>query len=359
MSVAGCAFLAAESVVYLRVVRSGGFFGMRGLSVGIAPFPALGDLTIYLRLAQIFHLAGAAVTYYSNQLSSSAERFAWLNVRDAGGLGPEELSRLHDLVVWDAGAPGVTADDLAAMLERLPNVTVLSTKELPKRLQRCTTRLVLAERELGPQCTVFCLDSKDGRSMVDWIDDYASRVFGLSAPPQSPHVAGLPAPCAQGRKVVLFPMTPYPRKKYSAWGFRRMATMLRRRGWDVSLVFAPSEFEREKGFFASFECLTFTALGDLMQFLADARLVVSNDSGGGHLASMLGVETITITRKGGDFVWRPGFAARNTVLSPLLTIRGPAGHIWRPFVPFWRVVRLAERTSATRDQEFAAERSRA
>lgn len=332
---------------------------MRGLSVGIAPFPALGDLTIYLRLAQIFHLAGATVTYYSNQLASSAGRFNWLNVRDAGGFGPEALSRMHDLVVWDAGAPDVTTDDLAAMLERLPNVTVLSTKELPKTLQRCATQLVLGERELGPQCTVFCLDSKDGRTMVDWIDDYARRVFRLSAPPQAPHVADLPAHLPQSRKVVLFPMTPYPRKKYSASGFRRIAAMLSRRGWAVSVVFAPSEFEREKGFFAPFECLTFEALGDLMQFLADARMVVSNDSGGGHLASMLGIETVTITRKGPDFVWRPGFVARNTVLSPLITLRGPTGHIWRPFVPFWRVARLVERPLMVGEVEPVAGRSRA
>lgn len=47
------------------------------MDVAILPLPALGDLTIYLRLGWLFHRAGAKVAFYSDALYSAREKHIW------------------------------------------------------------------------------------------------------------------------------------------------------------------------------------------------------------------------------------------------------------------------------------------
>ena len=309
----------------------------RGWTVAIVPFPALGDLTIYLRMAQSWMDAGARVFYFSDQLSAASNRFDWLEVKPLAEVSPQQLAVTYDLVLWDAGVGELKADELVP-----PNVAFVTSKRLPEWMRGRTESLEVRDQVFGGRYAAFCEDSDLGRHMVAWVDHFLQKTFGLRPAKESPRVAFAPQECSQRRRVAIFPTTPNPKKNYSPCGFRKMANRLSRRGWHVSIIGTPGEHAILVRDYPELEVLSFHTLNELIGFLASCPLVVSNDSGGGHLASMLGLSTVTITRKSAAFTWRPGFNSRNTVLSPLLTFKLGKGHIWRPFIPWWRITELAE-----------------
>ena len=63
-----------------------------------------------------------------------------------------------------------------------------------------------------------------------------------------------------------------------------------------------------------------------------AGALVGNDSGNGHLASFLGIPTVTIYRKKNPhFHWRPDWKPAR-VVCPRLVLPGLRGPLWKPFV---------------------------
>ena len=316
-----------------------------GLQVAIVPFPALGDLTIYLRLSQTFVANGAQVTYFSDQLAPAASTFPWLEILPLQNTDLPELLSTFDLVVWDAGLTpqkGVesAAAHLAQQIATHSHLAVVTAKKLPSSLRTCESRIQLGSATFGLACTTFCLDSKAGLTMVDWVDRYATKTFNLTPPRSPPEIARTRRPA---RKAIIFPTTPNPRKNYWPLGFRAIAKQLLTSGWEVTFVSSPNEQPQLETQYAGYAVKTFPDLNALIAYMDDAGIIVSNDSGGGHLASMLGLPTVTITRKPQGFTWRPGFNRANAVLSPPLTFKiFGSGHIWRPFIPFWRVLPYAE-----------------
>jgi len=57
---------------------------------------------------------------------------------------------------------------------------------------------------------------------------------------------------------------------------------------------------------------------------------------------MLGIPTITITRKNKNFVWRPGYNLGN-VVSPIITLKFGGEHIWRPFISIKKIESITKK----------------
>ena len=94
-----------------------------------------------------------------------------------------------------------------------------------------------------------------------------------------------------------------------------------------------------KACFTGFPVSSFADIRGLMTHMAGAAAVIANDSGGGHLGSLMGLRTFTIARRYENFVWRPGFTATGMVLAPRFRFKWLDGdYIWRPFVPVGRIV---------------------
>ncbi len=70
-----------------------------GKRVAILPCTALGDVTIYLRLAWLFHIAGAQVRFISSTLTSAVGYFPWLQVESSESVDLPTLAGENDLVV--------------------------------------------------------------------------------------------------------------------------------------------------------------------------------------------------------------------------------------------------------------------
>lgn len=313
----------------------GSFVGTR---VAIVPYPALGDTTIYLRLAWLFSCAGAEVSFYSDLLFPARQYFPWVKVLPEREDELEQLASDFELVIacfekyyyQKAWSPG------HAVLE---NVAFVTAKKIARDSGLDGRGVVIGQRVVSGASRAFCLDSRASHSMVEWVDSYAKVVFGLEPYPM-PSILDRPTSLNSGL-VVIFPTTPQVRKNYWISGFRWVANSLRKRGWVVEFVCMPDERETMLKVLPGYHVKSFPDIKELMEYLAKASIVISNDSGGGHLASLIGLRTFTITRRQQLFTWRPGFTELNTVISPWFRFKTFSGnYVWRPFIPIWRLSAL-------------------
>jgi hypothetical protein len=315
---------------------------LRGRSIAIIPFPTLGDTTIYLRLAHTLSLAGARLRIYSDLLASADDLFPWAEVLPLADHELADISRANDLVIADILAPKLVAHrESDPSLSSPGNLLAVTAKRPPSGFTPPAIPVLLAGSGAANPHAPFCRSAQYGPSMVDWVDRYAAEVFGLSAPPCPPPVVPPPDWVADGdaaRRVLLFPLTPNPSKNYSLSGFARLAGRLEKNGWNAEIVCMPHEAETMSARLGADSVRVFPSLRDLILHMRQSSAVISNDSGGGHLGSMLGLRTFTITKKAADFVWRPGFNGDNMVVSPVMTFKWINGRVWRPFIPLRKII---------------------
>jgi hypothetical protein len=318
-----------------------------GIKVAVVSCSALGDTTLFLRLAWRLQAAGAQVTLVSSSLYTAREYLP--NLEIVGDARPNivRLAGQHDLVIcyidWLILASREGEDLLS-----LENVAYLSGKKLPQQFRLDQRNVTVTCQLLKHAHNVICRDPKAGKTMVQWIDLYAEEVLGLDL---STPIAGLQTPsrgaCDVERRVAIFPTTPHASKNFSASGFRRLARHLVARGWQVEFVGVPAEQQALKAQYPGHHVHAFSDLKGLIDFLLTCTVVISNDSGGGHLGSLLGLQTFTITRRRTDFTWRPGFNELNSVINPVLSFKWLGKTVWRPFIPLRRIINALPNLNGT------------
>ena len=312
-------------------------------NVAVIPFPALGDNTIYLRLAQNLVGEGCFVTFYSDMLWPAADLFPWLSIEPLSEHAIQDILKRHDLVIGDVLAKSIASIGLAPdQIGRFDNFVAVTAKRFPTGFQQLATPNWLRYSPGVLLHRSFCPGVQSGPTMVDWVDQYGRESLGI-APGKAPPAVQIPANWRSDEladtRIVIFPTTPNPKKNYSPRGFSQLAERLERAGWSVDIVCLPREQDQMTNAFNPRPVKSFLSLRELIRHLLQTKAVISNDSGGGHLASMLGLSTFTITKKKQDFVWRPGFNSHNRVISPLLTLKLPGNKIWRPFIPLRQITR--------------------
>ncbi len=310
-----------------------------GMKVAVVSCPALGDTTLFLRLAWRLQAAGAQVTLVSASLFSIRKYLPGLVVRGDDQPNLVELAENNTLVLcyidWL-----IEANKAGADLSHLDNIAYLAGKKLPADLALDQRPVVVAGREVRAAHNVICRNTRAGKSMVQWIDQYAEEVLELDLRVPLPTFQFLPDVATDaGRRVAIFPTTPHSNKNYSRKGFQRLARNLVERGWVVEFVGIPAEQQKLQELYPEFMVHSFAELKGLVDFLRACSVVVSNDSGGGHLASLMGLRTFTITRRRSDFTWRPGFNDMNRVVCPRFTFKWMGQTVWRPFIPLGQVLR--------------------
>lgn len=312
-----------------------------GRDVAVYPFPALGDTTIYLRLAQSLVDAGVRVTLYSELLAPAADLLPWLAVATPPKPDIGRIFIDHELVIADILAPRIASILAQSAPENFIQVTA---KDMPGNFAPPAAPTILEGISKSDGKAIhraFCPGIRYGNSMVFWVDRYVEEALGLKAPSVPPPITmpqGWRGDSEAHCRILLFPTTPNPSKNYPLTGFLKLSEMLTARGWHPEVICMPHELEEIRRVFPSEMIRTFPSLRELILHIADSHAVISNDSGGGHLGSMLGLRTFTITKKAPDFVWRPGFSSDNLVASPIMTLKWFSGRIWRPFIPLGRIV---------------------
>lgn len=304
-----------------------------GMKVALVPCPALGDTTLFLWLAWRLQAAGAEVSLCSTALLSLRDYLPGLHI-----LGSQydlaELACSNDLVICA----------LKRFEERsaseLSNVAYLASKRFCADHPLGRRPVLIRGHLLPGGNNVICRDSRAGKTMAQWIDVYASEVLGLDIAKTPVGFQFLPEVGSDvRRRIAIFPTSPDINKNYSSRGFRRLADKLAAKGWAVQFVGTASEQAALQVLYPKYVVQGFSDLKGLVDYLRSCSVVISNDSGGGHIASLLGLYTFTITRRRADFTWRPGFNSLNCVINPSVTFKWFGRSIWRPFISHRRLIR--------------------
>lgn len=305
-------------------------------TVLVLPLAALGDLTMYLRLAWLFVSAGAKVTIVSNIIYTARSCFPWVNIiKEEESLDYKEVSGKYDLIVSNYER---YFQESALNYE---NIAFVTAKKLPKKISIMDKAVKIKGMVYKNATRPFCLDSSLSLTMVQWVDSYAFEVYGINAVKQPLPVFGREV--LKKNKVLIFPTTPQDKKNYWLYGFKVIASKLERKGWDVQFVCMPAEKSELQKKIKNYSVVSYPTIELLLRSIYSSSVVVSNDSGGGHLASLCGIKTFTFTRRDKEFTWRPGFTGENYVISPVISFKFFGNYIWRPFIPYFKVYKKINR----------------
>lgn len=153
------------------------------------------------------------------------------------------------------------------------------------------------------------------------------------------------------KRIVIHPTSSRPTRNWPREKFVKLALHLQRKGYQ--LVFIPGEREKEewKDLLAlNLEAHLFPTLNLLARFIYESGYLIGNDSGLGHLASALGVPTLTLCRrKTWAKMWGPSFT-KGIVLTPsawIPNIRGARlrDRYWKTFITVSKAKRAFEKLS--------------
>src|SRR5690554_1867556 len=303
---------------------------IKDLNILVLPLAALGDLTVYLRLAWLFSNAGARVTLVSDLLYTAKTCFPWLNIeKESCKVDYRKNCSEYDLVIacYEKYFDSTALD--------YKNIAFVTAKKISKKANIDGRSVEVKGMIYNGATRPFCLNSDAGITSVQWVDRYVFDVYGIKSSPQPlPIIKDV---ALSGNKILIFPTTPHKQKNYWLSGFLLIANKLKSNGWDIEFVCMPSEESELKRKIKKFPVVSYASIEMLISRVYSSSVVISNDSGGGHLGSLCGVKTFTFTRRDKFFTWRPGFSGENQVISPVFRFKVLGNYIWRPFVPFLKV----------------------
>ncbi len=180
-----------------------------------------------------------------------------------------------------------------------------------------------------------------------WLEDEPSKENGIWKP-DSAHYQIVK------RRVCIHPTSKDPKRNWSRSGFEALAKALSWRGYFPAFLVSAEELAdwtwvEELGFALP----KLDGMRALAKYIYESGYLIGNDSGLGHLASNLGIPTLTISGNPKRVkLWRPGFTTNliTTLKVPLPNFKGIGlrmrDNCWQPFVSLARVLKNFERLIA-------------
>lgn len=144
------------------------------------------------------------------------------------------------------------------------------------------------------------------------------------------------------QRVAIHPTASIPVKQWPQEKFVALARALHARGLSPHFVVTPAEEAQWRALApAGSHVQAFAELAELADFLFECAYFIGNDSGIGHLASCLGVPTLSLfMRRGLARTWRPGWAEGRVTTPPALPIGGALRErYWKQLLSARRVAR--------------------
>ncbi|MCB1084908.1 MAG: glycosyltransferase family 9 protein [Chlamydiia bacterium] len=126
---------------------------------------------------------------------------------------------------------------------------------------------------------------------------------------------------AHEKRVVIHPTSNDPKRNWKKKQFLLLAERLKERGFFSTFCVASHEREEWKGV----DIPSFPSLKEVAEYLYESGYLIGNDSGLGHLASNLGIPTLTISGNPKRVrLWRPDWAVGivKTLPFPLPNFKG-------------------------------------
>ncbi|HEU63823.1 MAG: hypothetical protein KR126chlam4_00003 [Candidatus Anoxychlamydiales bacterium] len=147
------------------------------------------------------------------------------------------------------------------------------------------------------------------------------------------------------KRVILHPASAKKSKNWPINKYIKLAQVLKLKGYDP--VFVIKENEREE--FKIIEekkiiLKSFDNLKNLTNFIYESSFMIGNDSGIGHLSSLLGLRTISIFRNHRSAnLWRPGWSQNEAIFParfiPNISVYRLRDKHWKRFISFRKILK--------------------
>lgn len=276
------------------------------MRVALVAAQGIGDGLILMVLAHHLTQLGHKVTLLSTPL---VQLRGWFPGKEIIPFpDPDETFLNYDRVI--------AMDHSCAYKRPLPHLISLPEGSFNKRLTLAKNLSLFAKQEFGFE------DSSLNNGLV----------------PPRPHTK-LRFP----NRLVLHPTSRDPKKDWEKTKFLKLAQKLLKKGYEVSFCLAPEERFAWEPLLkqTKIQLPHFESLSDLAQYLFESRALIGNDSGPAHLASNLGIDTLSLfARKSTARFWRPAWG-KNRIITPLpFAIGAPMKQrLWNQLLPVWKVLR--------------------
>ncbi len=275
----------------------------------------LGDGLISLVLSHNLYLNGCCITTFHPFLQGLQNWFPTLPIR-----------------------PFPNEEDLSKILKSFDRVFILFEKTpwMQATLKLCEEKYREKTVVLNPIATpkndYLYWENGCFNGSLPFVDNlyiYCREVLALGVATKS---NGITAPSGVSRgkhpkRIIIHPTSSRPGKNWPMGKFLALSEELKRKGFQP--VFALTEGERKGWPLEQIEAPQFAGLSDLCTYVSESGYMIGNDSGIGHLASCLGLPTLTICRSllAANF-WKPAWC-RGEVVTPSTWIPNVKGLRWR------------------------------
>lgn len=182
------------------------------------------------------------------------------------------------------------------------------------------------------------------KNMVDIHMELCERHFGVSEPVRE---NGMTPPTElrltmDARRVIIHPVASDQQKSWRPQRFVKLARALKTQGFEPEFLLPKTALPQWQWLEAQgFRPTSPGSLDAVAARIAESGWVIGNDSGIGHLASNLGIPTVSLAmRRSIAQRWRPGWApSRAVVALPLLPSRFLKEKFWKFLLSTGRVLR--------------------
>jgi heptosyltransferase III len=275
----------------------------------------LGDGLIALVLSNNLHLNGRAVTTFHPFLENLQEWF------------PHLFLRTFPL-----------REELEAALKEFDRFFIIYEKSswMQAVLTHCQHHYPNRTTVLNPIATAhrdyayWEQGRFDGnRSFVENIYTFCKDILRFAVVTKSNGIV-IPDPVRHKRfkdRVIFHPLSSRPGKNWPMDKYLELATRLRTQGFHPFFIL--TQEERQGWDLDGFDAPSFAGPSEMAAFVCESEYMIGNDSGIGHLASSLGLPTVTICRneQNGKF-WRPAWSP-GKIVTPSKWIPNIKGMRWR------------------------------
>ncbi|WP_198264320.1 glycosyltransferase family 9 protein [sulfur-oxidizing endosymbiont of Gigantopelta aegis] len=316
---------------------------MKDLKIAFIPLQRLGDGVISLVLANNLQENGYQVTMYHSFMCQLNDWFDFDIKAYPEHNALEAILSDYEVVLMDMCMPFVLSQTQAQQ-ENLSRKYIFyavgnlndefvydHTERLTKRLGKDSEVLFSA---LAKSCRTIKFDKSN--SMVDNMTQYCQQVLQLKTVSNQ---AGIKIPdelefSKYNKRVVLAPTSSLEKKNWGSKNFIALARLLKSKAYEPVFAVAPDERAYwEEVLNDEFDLPEFTSIKIYSEYLYESLAFIGNDSGGGHVASLMGVPVLTIVTSARklNFKWRPGWG-NNTVVGPRFTFKWMGKRYWQAFL---------------------------
>ncbi|MET4692687.1 glycosyltransferase family 9 protein [Endozoicomonas lisbonensis] len=307
------------------------------MKAAIFPISTLGDGLIFTILAQGLSNSGFETTLFSSTLSELGSILKDFNTKDC-----DQLEKIDfflescDLIICDPHNAEINS--LLSTKENFLKKTVWVT------CTRCPEKYL--EKKVHLHNFKFAsgaLYNKEhsGCNMVQHAVNFCKNSWNLSEIKSTPNIEILKNYKFQRNKnrVCIFPYTPEKEKTYHICGFEKIALELKKNAADPVFIGTKKQLTkfRENRNTCTIPFISFESIFELAIYIYESGFVIANDSGGGHLASLLNIPTVTIHKKNNSFKWKPGWR-KSYIVTPIITLKFFGQRIWSPFIPKKKII---------------------